>query len=242
MKVLSVCLTLALALAIGFALVRGTQPDSSDRSNAAMPNPSGIVEAEDAQNSPAHPTSHRTEAEVEAGGELIDDSTASTKEVASDALEPDGSEKIWRLGEELPPELEPWKQLTRNIPLPDFYGFEVKYGGMSKLDLIGERAKLNSELSRLRLEAVMDRLESGQFLPRKSNMEVDVNGDGLPDEQLGVQFTSSPGGPYVLGLSDPTDSGEEIVRMVWLPWEEYGDIYYLKDEQDWLSGKIKEAP
>jgi hypothetical protein len=31
------------------------------------------------------------------------------------------------------------------------------------------------------------------------------------------------------------------VRRIWLPWDEYRDVYHLKDEQNWLSGKIKEA-
>jgi hypothetical protein len=139
----------------------------------------------------------------------------------------------WRLGEELPVELEPWRMESR-LATPDSV-FESRYSQMDTARLVADQRRLEEEWRTQGKTLLQTRFDNGQYLRREVDMEIDLDGDGSPDEKPGFQFTSEDQHP----MTQARTIGTEAVHIAWLSFVDYPDFYMTLDELRWLRAELR---
>jgi hypothetical protein len=107
--------------------------------------------------------------------------------------------------------------------------FEAKYAGLSienlKVALEDAKKKLRNEKN----AAFRDRYDRGQFVLRTPKPEP---GQAEPV----VKITPRPNDQYSMMRLSPRHPG--ATAIVWLPFEEYPELYDHGDEMSWLISKV----
>jgi hypothetical protein len=144
----------------------------------------------------------------------------------------------WRLGEEPPVELEPWRLETRQ-PTPSSE-FELLYAGRSTAALSERMETLAASWNQLAGTELRARLDGGEFIWREQDMELDMDNDGRADEQLGFTFTQRADYPRILSRTlDAASDRPGASQVTWLPFNEYPDYYRSQDEVRWLREELR---
>ncbi|QDU68003.1 hypothetical protein [Engelhardtia mirabilis] len=222
---------LALGIWIGFLLGQSTAqvagPASPGRAHVAdRPAASGAFTTPAGLRRPAHA---EPAAVAELEGEVFD---------AEDEGTPSLPDARWRLGEELPLALEPWRAEYRQPVDP--LEFELKYDGWELEALDARHDQLRVHLRETRRSVHLERYAdgAGTYLRRAADMEVDNDGDGMPDPELGFKIAMRNGEPWTMATGHVLPGGESVVDVTWMPFDEYPELYALDDEKNWLKQKI----
>lgn len=129
--------------------------------------------------------------------------------------------------------LEPWE--LEALPLPTPVGkFEQKYAGWTFEEINASYQELTEKLGQSCNTAFKDRHEAGLSLWRTFSEQVDTDGDGEYDS--GGDFTIHGRTDGLFAMAGTDHFGSDLrPYVVWLPADQYPDLYEFRDELDWLS-------
>lgn len=124
---------------------------------------------------------------------------------------------------------DPWDQFVPRIPIPK-ETFEAKYAGVGLQELERIREELQSKWFLTKEAALDERMTLGQF--ERRTMVVGQGPDPSSGEP-GFTLNAAKGGPEIRLSSHAEEPG--VVRVTWLPFDEYPDLYDLADESRWVA-------
>ena len=136
----------------------------------------------------------------------------------------------------VPPHLEPWRYEPLPMATPE-YVFEEKYGGFDIEQLIDAARHLEDQFSGGCWDAFRARHASGQSFWRDWDMGQDKDGDGRIDADAEFGISGTTDGVLIATGTDRL-AGELKPYVVWLPVDQYPELYTLRDERSWVKSEI----
>lgn len=128
--------------------------------------------------------------------------------------------------------LEPWQLEPLPIPVPEDRFLE-RYAGYSVEELDQSFSTRMSELGFSCMSAFRERHEAGLSVWREFQNSTDSDGDGSLDAEPRFRLKGRSNELFVMAGTDQYGD-EHRPYVVWLPVDQYPDLYEMRDELNWL--------
>ncbi len=142
--------------------------------------------------------------------------------------------ELMKLGE-VPAHLEPWKFEPQPIPTHPSV-FEDKYRDYGLEELQEASKQVGAKFAGQAFAGFRERHQAGLSFYREFDMMRDEDHDGKPDDGAGFGISGTARDVLTGGGTDYV-GGEMKPYVVWLPADQYPEVYALRDESNWLRAR-----
>ena len=133
---------------------------------------------------------------------------------------------------------QPWLLGASHERLPSSL-FEEKYAGVGPDGLLAAYERLNADW-RERQNLIFDlRHEAGLYVQREFEPLEPQRGAAHEPGAVGLRLEFRSGDPYVQSREVVLADGRRAAHVVWIPVEEYPDLYADADERSWLWSRVR---